>query len=121
MKTQAQLKKALWEVFRKFIYQRDNNTCVTCGKRCESYARQAGHYIAKGACGLDYYFSETNVNVQCSYCNLNLEGNRHKYREYIIKKYGEDILKDIETNYHKPCPNFPFEEKIVYYKEKVLH
>lgn len=79
-----------------------------------------GHYIAKGACGLDYYFSETNVNAQCTDCNLRLEGNRPKYRAFIIRKYGEKVLRDIEMNYHKPYKGeYPFAQKIDEYKEKL--
>lgn len=118
-KTPAKLKKQLWEVFTKYIKARDRYTCVTCGKRAEGYGMGGGHYIAKAACGLDYYFSEKNVNAQCTMCNLTLEGNRPAYRAFILKKYGEETLKDIEQNYHKPCKYFPFEEKIAYYKQKL--
>jgi hypothetical protein len=77
----------------------------------------AGHYIAKAACGADYYFSEKNVNAQCAYCNLAKEGDRPNYRLAIIARYGMDTLVDIETNYHKPCKDFDYEGKIAHYKE----
>lgn len=112
-------KKKLWKVFTKFIKARDNNTCVTCGKKVEGYESQGGHYIAAGACGLDYYFSEKNVHCQCTRCNLTLEGNRPMYRKFIIRKYGYKVLKDLETNYHRPCPNYQFQEKIDEYKGKL--
>lgn len=76
----------------------------------------AGHYIAKGACGADYYFSEKNVHAQCSYCNLALEGNRPAYRQFIVKTYGDDVLWDLENNYRTPSPDYPYKEKIEYYK-----
>jgi len=79
----------------------------------------AGHYIAKGACGLIYYFHEKNVHAQCFRCNMNLEGNRVDYRLKIIEVYGRKTLKDLETNYHQPSHNYPFEEKIEEYKEKL--
>lgn len=80
-----------------------------------------GHYIAKGACGLDYYFSERNVHAQCTRCNLQLEGNRPAYRAIILRRYGRATLLDLETNYHKPCKwtREDFETKIAYYKAKV--
>lgn len=118
-KTSAKLKKDLWEIFTKYIKARDRYTCVTCGKRAESYGMGGGHYIAKAACGLDYYFSEKNVNAQCTYCNLTLEGNRPAYREFIISRYGMDTLLDIERNYHKPSIGYPFEQKIELYKQKL--
>lgn len=115
-KTFAQLKKDLWAVFTKYIKQRDGYVCVTCGRKAEGYGMGGGHYIAKAACSLNYYFSETNVNAQCTYCNLTLEGNRPAYRDFIIRKYGAETLKDIEMNYHKPCKDYPFEERIAHYK-----
>lgn len=112
-------KKTLWKVFTAYIKARDNYTCVTCGKKVEKYEAQGGHYIAAGACGLDYYFSEKNVHCQCTNCNLRLEGNRPAYRQFILRKYGEETLNDIEMNYHRPSPNYPFLEKIEYYKNKL--
>lgn len=78
-----------------------------------------GHYKPAGACGLNYYFSEINVNAQCTYCNLTLQGDQVNYRARLVEKYGEAVVQDIDNNYHKPTINFPFEEKIEYYKNKV--
>lgn len=114
-KTQAQLRKKLWEVFAKYVKERDNWTCVTCGKHVRGAGMGAGHYIAKSACGLDYYFSEFNVHAQCSSCNCFLGGNHPAYRKFILEKYGEKVLNDIEFNFRKPCKDFPFQEKIVHY------
>lgn len=79
----------------------------------------SGHYIVKGACGLEYYFHEKNVHAQCYRCNINLSGNSAEYRKRLIQEYGEKAVKDLETNYHNPSSNFPFEDKIAYYKGKV--
>lgn len=78
----------------------------------------AGHYIPKGACGNDYYFDERNVHAQCFHCNCVLEGNRIKYREFILTKYGKDALEELETRYGTTNRDYPFEEKIAYYKQK---
>ena len=78
-----------------------------------------GHYKPAGACGLEYYFSEYNVHAQCTYCNLTLQGDKHNYRERLIKKYGKKVVEDIDQNYHKPCKDFPFLEKIEEYKQKL--
>lgn len=94
---------------------------MTCGKYATGHGMGGGHYIAKAACGNDYYFHEQNVNAQCTNCNLRLEGNRPAYRQFILEEYGEEVLNDIETNYHKPCPEYPFEEKIKEYKRKLKY
>jgi hypothetical protein len=80
-----------------------------------------GYYIAKAACGLDYYFSERNVHAQCTHCNLGLEGNRPAFRAFILRTYGRATLKDLESNYHKPVKSMAqdFLEKIALYKEKL--
>ena len=114
------MKRKLWPLFAHWIKVRDRFTCVTCGRKVEGRNAQAGHYIAKAACGLDYYFSEMNVNCQCSACNLFLEGNRPAYRKYLVNKYGEKEVLNLEKNYHKPSKDFPFEAKIFYYSQTTL-
>lgn len=120
-KSVAALKRSLWKIFTAYVKARDNYTCVTCRRKVEGANAQGGHYIAKAACGLDYYFSETNVHCQCANCNLRLEGNRPAYREYIVRTYGLRVLADLEQNYHKPCKwsQGDFEEKIALYTAKL--
>jgi hypothetical protein len=101
VKTVSSLKKQLWKLFAVYIKNRDNWTCVTCGKRAEGQAMNAGHYIAKGACTLEYYFDERNVHAQCVTCNLKLEGNRPAYRLFILERYGQDVLSELETKYSR--------------------
>jgi hypothetical protein len=114
--TKTQLKKKLWPIFATYIKNRDNWTCVTCGRQARGQGMNAGHYIAKAACGADYYFSEQNVHAQCAYCNLALEGNRPAYRAFILQRYGEEVLRDLETNYRKPCPDYDYAGQIEHYK-----
>lgn len=113
------LKKKLWAIFTLYIKMRDHWTCVTCGKFAKGYGMGGGHYIAKAACGAEYYFHEKNVHAQCTYCNLTLEGNRPAYREFILRTYGKKTLADLETNYHKPSPYFDYEAKIEHYTRLV--
>lgn len=121
-KSVAKLKKELWTWFTLWVKRRDSYKCVTCGAQTEGRNAQGGHYIAKAACGLDYYFSPFNVHCQCGNCNLRLEGNRPVYRNFILTVYGEGILKDLETNYHKPAFWTPeeWQEKIAFYKALAL-
>lgn len=118
-KTTAKLKKELWAVFTKFIKTRDKYICFTCGKYDEKYGMGGGHYKPKGACGADYYFSEINVNAQCTYCNLTLQGNQVIYRQRLVQKYGEEAVLDIEKNFGRVNRYYPYEERIIYYKTKL--
>lgn len=118
-KSVNKLKKELWSVFTKYVKQRDGYKCFTCGKVAQGQGMGGGHYKPKGACNLIYYFSEINVNAQCTDCNLNLQGNQVIYRQNLVKKYGEEIVLDIENNFRKPVKDYPFEAKIAEYKKKL--
>ena len=76
-------KKELDKVFSIFIRTRDNFTCFTCGRKGDRGGIDNGHYIPRGACGLELYFSEENCHAQCADCNHRLEGNRHVYKERL--------------------------------------
>jgi hypothetical protein len=120
-KTIAALKKLLWKHFAPFIKRRDKNICCTCGRLTEGQNSQGGHYIAKGACSLEYYFSEKNVHCQCSNCNLRLEGNRPAYRAFLLQRYGPDVLFDLENHYNKTFTGDTYLwllDKIEYYKNE---
>jgi hypothetical protein len=120
-KTISQLKKELWKHFARYIKNRDNWTCVTCGRKGEGQSMNAGHYIAKAACGLEYYFGEQNVHAQCAFCNLALEGNRPEYRKFILSKYGSYTLDELEHNYRRAYKGDSREwllDKIKYYESR---
>lgn len=94
-KTAAYYKKKLWKVFSLYIRTRDRYTCVTCGKVGEGSGIHAGHYITKSVGGLSLYFHEQNVHAQCYRCNIHLSGNWTAYREFILRKYGEEVDKEL--------------------------
>lgn len=119
--TISNLKMRLWRVFTLYIKARDKYKCFTCGKWAEGQGMGGGHYIAKAACNPEYYFHEKNVHAQCTHCNLQLEGNRPRYRERIIEKYGMETLIDLETNYNKSIVwSIPkYQEMIQYYTKQL--
>jgi len=46
------IKGKVWEALRKYVYARDNYTCVTCGRsRDQGWQMQAGHYQPMGYVG----------------------------------------------------------------------
>jgi len=117
-KTTAKLKKELWEIFRHWIYIRDNFTCFTCGKTNLSGVNcQAGHFIKASVCGIELNFHIDNIHTQCSYCNLFLDGNQYIYGIKLGKKIVKE-LNDIKlATKGKKWSREEYLEKIAYYKE----
>ena len=89
------VKKKLWTIFSKYIRLRDRGVCISCGKRDEISKMHAGHYIPKTA-GTAIYFDERNVNCQCPGCNTFRHGNLAQYAIALRKKYGKNILEELD-------------------------
>jgi hypothetical protein len=122
-KTPAKLKKELWKLFSEYIRRKDadengNVKCFTCSKVNPWKMMHAGHYIRASA-GLSTYFDEQNVNVQDYACNIWRDGNSDEYALALQRKYGEDILNELNRRKQKIVKDFPFEKKIAEYKEKL--
>src|SRR3990167_7344975 len=93
-------KKALWTVFSKYIRLRDCGICISCGKVKHWKDMDAGHYVPKTA-GLALYFNEQNVNAQCTYCNRWMHGNLSRYAIALRRKYGQNILEELDKKRQK--------------------
>jgi cell division protein FtsB len=115
------LRKKAWHYFSKYIRQRDDYVCCTCGNytKLSSLAEnedklkehikkypfakpvkvmQAGHFLPKGSYrGL--YFNEEDVHAQCSYCNMNMQDPEiyNKYLKYMIEKYGKNKIERLKA------------------------
>lgn len=114
-KTNAKLKKELWNVFSQYIRKRDRGVCFTCGRIATGLAYHAGHFIPKAVGGLALYFHEDNVHGQCFRCNINLGGNQY---EYGIK-LGVAKVAELYKLKNEITKDFPYEELIEKYKEKL--
>ena len=73
-----------------FVRERDNHTCITCGK----YGDQNGHYISRAFHGTR--FDERNCNCQCNKCNVELRGNLVIYKQKIVELHGFGILAELD-------------------------
>jgi hypothetical protein len=94
------LKRKLWALFSEYVRRRNadhagNATCVSCGAVAPWKQMQGGHFVRASA-GMNTYFDETNVNVQCLRCNVFLDGNMAAYALYMVKTYGNDILAALD-------------------------
>lgn len=101
-------------VFNAYIRARDKH-CISCGGPVE----QAGHYHSQGHHSA-LRFDPINTNGQCRRCNMFLHGNLIKYRQGLVEKYGEDIVKELEeranTDRLKKWSRDELEELIAKYK-----
>jgi hypothetical protein len=96
------LKKKLWKVFSEYIRRRDADEngmvkCFTCSKVDHWKNLQAGHYVPQSI-ALSLVFHEKNVHVQCGGCNLFRNGNPTVYAVELRKRYGENILEELQSH-----------------------
>lgn len=79
-------------VFNKWIRERDKEKgCISCNGPVE----QAGHYFSQGHHSALRY-NEMNTAGQCIRCNMYLSGNLIKYRQGLVKRYGEKEVLRLE-------------------------
>lgn len=103
-------------VFNAHVRERDKELgCISCGAEVE----QAGHYHSQGHHSALRY-DPINTNGQCRRCNMFLSGNLIKYRQGLVRKYGEQIVLELEekanSNRLKKWSREELEEIINQYK-----
>ena len=98
MSDHSRAEKKAWREFSLFIRARDNNggyfRCPTCGRTLPIEQADAGHYITRARKSV--MFNEHNVHAQCRKCNRFEEGNHFLYRKWLVEKYGEEEIIDLE-------------------------
>lgn len=108
------LKRKAWKTFADYVKRRDKGVCISCGKTGLSGAGyQAGHYQKAELCNLIYRYDHRMVNGQCYRCNCWLRGNTIEYRKALLKKYGEEAVKELEEHYKDPLP-MDFKPRVFY-------
>ena len=117
-KTYKQLIKELDAIYSKYIRKRDKGVCFTCGKEDSEKKMQAGHYISRRILSCRYF--DKNVHCQCKACNIYKEGNKPVYALNLQKKYGKDILEELDSLSHilVKFKTDRLANMIFYYKEK---
>ena len=77
--------------------------CCTCGTVKAWIRMDAGHFKGRGSGGgSGTYFDERNVHLQCKRCN-GFEGGRvQDYEKFIIVKYGQAVLDELNIKHHYP-------------------
>jgi hypothetical protein len=92
----SEYKKEAREVFQAWIRKRDEELpCISCGTTY-SDPWQGSHYF-KAEIFKGLIFNEMNCHKSCLQCNFFLDGNELGYREGLVKRYGEQYVKDLEA------------------------
>jgi hypothetical protein len=105
IKERKALKKRAWVVFSKWIRNRDNNTCITCGNTKDTPTKSGKKMIMNGGhyCHHREDFNERNIHTQCFLCNKIKKGNMRYYTIKMIELYGlEYVKKLLECEKEKP-------------------
>jgi hypothetical protein len=118
------LKGMLWFVFSKYIRQRDQGRCISCGNQKTYEELQAGHFAPAGGNDLELCFDEKNVNGECYTCNADFDGwHLIPMRRNLIAKYGLAAVENIEKlRGYKRCIKWEekdYVNKILYYHNKL--
>jgi hypothetical protein len=106
-------------VFSKYIRLRDKCICITCGKRDILSKMDCGHYITRQCRATRW--DEKNCACQCQHDNRYLEGVKDVFALKLQKKYGDNILQELndkKNQIFKVSPEW-LEDKINYYKKEI--
>jgi hypothetical protein len=96
LKKLSQYEEEAKRVFQKWVRFRDADLpCISCG--CITTPQWDGGHYFKAEIYSGLIFHEDNVNKQCCRCNKNLHGNEANYRIGLVKKIGEERVKELEA------------------------
>lgn len=70
-------------------------SCISCGKYFPYAEMDGGHFIATTSSAIR--FDPRNVNAQCRNCNRFLHGNQRHYYKGMLRKYGKEIVEELES------------------------
>jgi len=124
--TRSKVVKKLDAVFSEYIRLRNadkngNVTCFTCGKveHWKGKGMQAGHFQSRKHYATRW--DETNVQVQCSGCNVFKYGEQYKFALNLDKHFGDGTAEELFIK-AKEIVKFSTKELetlITYYKDQV--
>lgn len=73
--------------------------CVTCDNWQAAIdttykgSMHAGHFVGSRCNSI--LFDERNVHPQCGRCNTYLHGNQEQYTSFMLERYGQDVIDDL--------------------------
>jgi len=130
--THKAAKKKAWDAFSIYIRTRDamlttgtteNVVCCTCGKVYPAFGSgcaQAGHFIPGRR--MSNLFDERGCHAQCYNCNMRLKGNTLAYLDFMLEKYGAEVVAELREQNEKTVQYKPFQliELCEKFKQKTL-
>lgn len=73
--------------------------CCTCNTPV--IGGDAGHFIGKGFGGRSgVRYDERNIHLQCVDCNQYHEGEKLKYKEFMLERYGQETIDELKRLHH---------------------
>lgn len=91
-------------------------SCISCGKSVPYRLGDCGHYRSRQH--LQTRWDLTNCNFQCTVCNRQLRGNLVKYRQALVRKVGEEKVRELETRPARKISTPELEELLKEMKSK---
>ena len=88
-----------------------------CGRIVHWKDADASHFVSRQFLATRY--DPRNVSASCRQCNRFKEGNAADHAEQLIKKFGSNIVKELNELKRKPYWGFPYDKVIAEYKEKL--
>ena len=120
-KSRKSLIKKLDTVFSQYIRRRfavnEVAKCVTCGKEAHWKELQAGHFMSRKHYSTRW--EETNVQVQCSGCNVFRYGEQYKFGIYLEQVYEKGTAEELQAKSREitKFSDYRLLELIEYYNE----
>lgn len=90
--------------------------CYCCRKRYPWRMMDLGHYRSRRF--ISTRWDLVNCHSCCQTCNRVKYGNLTEYRKWLVKEYGEDKVREIETRKDSKIPTVELEEMLVELKQK---
>lgn len=93
--------------------------CVTCGKLMHWKEAHAGHLYSRRHMATRWDIR--NVHPQCCGCNTFRAGEGARYSLYVIERYGQDVLEELDARSRKihKFTSSDLEHLIAHFKERV--
>ena len=92
--------------------------CCSCGEVKSWGDLHGGHFQAKGVNYNAACLEEDNVHAQCSTCNTYRQGNPAGYGQYMLDRYGNDVIEYIKQKSYEILDIEEVREMARIYKQK---